>query len=68
MCEKLPSKNTTDLRSFELFMAVTSEFLYQYNVPSIKVNFVIYVTSSVALYIPDFLTVGCWVLWNSNLH
>jgi|SoiMetStandDraft_2_1073263.scaffolds.fasta_scaffold261604_2 hypothetical protein len=47
MCEKLPSKNTTDLGSFELFMAVTSEFLYQYNVPSIKVNFVIYVTSGI---------------------
>jgi hypothetical protein len=27
---------------------ITSEFPYQYNLPSIKVNFVIYVTSAIS--------------------
>jgi hypothetical protein len=47
MCEKLPSKSAIALLHFEVLMAITSEFLYQYNLPIKKVNFVIYLTSGI---------------------
>jgi hypothetical protein len=47
MWENLLSKSVTALRPFEVLMAITSAFLYQYNPPSTKVNFVIYLTSGI---------------------
>jgi hypothetical protein len=45
MCEKLPSKSVIALLRLEVLIAITLEFLYQYNLPIKKVNFVIYITS-----------------------
>jgi len=47
MREKLPSKSAIDLLDFEGLMAITAKFLYQYNLPIKKVNFVIYLTSGI---------------------
>ena len=38
MWEKLRNKGAIALLPFEMLMAITSEFLYQYNLPSQKVN------------------------------
>lgn len=51
MWENLLSKSVTALRPFEALMAITSAFLYQYNLPIKKVNFVIYLTIRLKVYI-----------------
>jgi hypothetical protein len=70
MSEKLSSKSATALPPFEVLMAITSEFLYEYNLLSIKVNTLgISQTHvpAVAFYISDFRTIAFWGIWNSNL-